>query len=49
MTIIRLLYDFSNNSSKYGWRFKKGAKKFYIQINNQTFGPYDDASEPIVF
>jgi hypothetical protein len=37
---------FSNDGSKYGWRFKKD-KKWYVQINNQTYGPYDDAYDPI--
>jgi hypothetical protein len=46
---------FSNDGSKYGWRFGKDCKytnepqiglypicnKYYIEINNQTYGPYD--------
>jgi uncharacterized membrane protein len=32
--------QFSNDSSKYGWWFKKDNKE-YIQINDQTYGPYD--------
>ncbi len=36
---------FSNDGLKYGWRFKK-SDKYYIQLNNQNYGPYDDASIP---
>jgi uncharacterized protein YneF (UPF0154 family) len=38
---------FSNDGSKYGWLFGKDCKngneckQYYIQINNQTYGPYD--------
>jgi hypothetical protein len=35
---------FSNDSSKYGWTFRKN-DKYYIQINNQTYGPYDYVSD----
>ena len=45
-------YDpkFSNDGSKYGWEFGKDCEyqkglyicnKYYIQLNNQTYGPYD--------
>jgi hypothetical protein len=39
-------FQFSNDSSKYGWKFGKDCeyevcKQYYIQINNQTYGPYD--------
>jgi len=46
-----VLYDdaydpiFSNDGSKYGWRFKKD-EKYYIRINDKTYGPYDYAFPP---
>jgi hypothetical protein len=46
MIMLMILY-FSNDSSKYGWRFKKD-KKYYVQINNKTFGPYDYAFESYI-
>jgi hypothetical protein len=50
--------SFSEDGSKYGWTFLKDPCKdygeiigtqcdFYIQINNQTYGPYDGAYGPI--
>jgi hypothetical protein len=36
---------FSNDGSKYGWRFEKdNDNKEYIQINDKTYGPYDYAT-----
>jgi hypothetical protein len=42
--MIRSPY-FSNDGSKYGWKFEKDSKN-YIQINDKTYGPYDWVSFP---
>jgi hypothetical protein len=43
---ILLSINFSEDGSKISWIFIKN-KKYYVQINDKVYGPYDDVSAPI--
>lgn len=48
-SFINFNISFSNDGSRYGWRFQKYGVDdyYYVQINDRTYGPYDFASSPV--